>query len=81
VPYNTRNVAALVKTAGLGTVEIKKRGIDVDPAELRRQLPLSGSQSGTLILTRVAGHKVALLAKRLDLVSEDVAGADEESKG
>jgi hypothetical protein len=78
VPYSPKNVKALIAGANLSSLEIKKRGIDVDPAELRKTLPLSGSGTATLILTRVKGHKTALLAKRLGLVAEDVAGADEE---
>jgi len=78
VPYTPKNVNALVGAANLGHIEIKKRGIDVDPAELRKTLPLSGSGSATLILTRVKGQKTALLAKRLESVGQDVAGADQE---
>ena len=48
----------------IGTLEIKKRGVDVDPAQLRTRLRLSGAGSATLILTRVAGDRVALLARR-----------------
>ena len=43
---------------------IKKRGVDVDPATLRTRLKLKGPESGTLVLTRAAGHKVALLVER-----------------
>jgi hypothetical protein len=50
---------------GIGTLEIKKRGVDVDPAALRTRLSLRGDASATLILTRVAGRRVALLAERL----------------
>jgi hypothetical protein len=78
VPYSLKNVKALIAGANLSSLEIKKRGIDVDPAELRKTLPLSGSGTATLILTRVKGHKTALLAKRLDSLAEDVAGANEE---
>ena len=80
-PYTVKNVAALVSSAGLGHVEIKKRGIDIDPAALRRQLPLKGEATGTVILTRIRGVKTALLARRLDSVGEDVSGADQESEG
>lgn len=48
----------------IGTLEIKKRGVDIDPAQFRKQLSLKGSESATLILTRVAGRRVALLAQR-----------------
>ena len=65
VPYSSKNVPALIREAQLGTVEIKKRGIDVDPAALRRTLPLHGEGSATLILTRVGGKKTAILADRV----------------
>jgi hypothetical protein len=77
-PYNPKNVNALIAGAKLARIEIKKRGIDVDPSQLRKTLPLTGSGSATLILTRVKGQKTALLAKRLGSVGQDIAGADEE---
>jgi hypothetical protein len=80
VPYTTKNVESLVARADLGQLEIKKRGIDVDPAELRGTLALTGRGEATLILTRVKGVKTAILAKRIDSVGENVAGADEEGK-
>ena len=65
VPFSTKNVQALVREAKLGTLEIKKRGIDVDPGALRTTLPLHGEGSATLILTRVSGKKTAILADRV----------------
>jgi len=55
----------LVREAELGTLEIKKRGIDVDPGALRTTLPLHGEGSATLILTRISGKKTAILADRV----------------
>jgi hypothetical protein len=78
VPYNPKNVNALIARANLSHVEIKKRGIDIDPAELRTTLPLSGTGTATLILTRIKGQKTALLAKRLGSIGQDVSGTDEE---
>ena len=52
-------------TRGIGTLEIKKRGVDIDPAEFRKKLSLSGSASATLILTRIGEKKIALLAERI----------------
>jgi hypothetical protein len=65
VPYSLSRVHTLIANANLGEVEIKKRGIDVDPAEFRKTLPLKGTHKATLILTRAAGRKVAILARRL----------------
>lgn len=50
---------------GIGTLEIKKRGVDVDPAQLRKKLSLKGAESATLIVTRIAGRHTALLVDRV----------------
>ena len=64
LPYDVRALRRLVAARGIGTLEIKKRGVDVDPAELRRKLSPKGDGSATLILTRVAGRHTAILAER-----------------
>ena len=64
VPYNLKRVKDLVSRANLGSLEIKKRGIDVDPHALRAQLSLKGEGEKTLILTRHQGSRIAVLATR-----------------
>jgi hypothetical protein len=81
VPYTEKNVKKLIRDADVGHLEIKKRGVDVDPHELRTTLPLRGTRPATLIITRVAGVKTAVLATRLDSVGEDVTHADQKSEG
>ncbi len=49
----------------IGTVEIKKRGVDIDPAAFRTALAPKGEKSATLILTRVGGKRRALLVERV----------------
>lgn len=49
---------------GIGTLEIKKRGVDVDPAALRTRLRLKGDKRATLILSRSADRHIAVLAER-----------------
>jgi hypothetical protein len=63
--FDERKLKQALAARGIGTLEIKKRGIDVDPAQLRKKLALKGDRSATLILTRVAGKRVAILADRL----------------
>src|SRR4051812_17063757 len=65
LPYAEKDLRKALRQRGIGTVEIKKRGVDVDPAALRRRLALNGDRPATLILTRVAGRHTALLAERL----------------
>ncbi|MEY9851644.1 SAM-dependent methyltransferase [Leifsonia sp. EB41] len=65
LPFAEKDLKKALRARGIGTLEIKKRGVDVDPAALRTRLKLSGDRPATLILTRVAGRHTALLAERL----------------
>lgn len=65
VPYNLKRVKELVAGADVGSLEIKKRGIDIDPAGLRKELSLRGSGEKTLIVTRRRGDRIAILASRV----------------
>jgi SAM-dependent methyltransferase len=58
-------LAKELKARGIGTLEIKKRGVDIDPAEFRKRLSLAGKNSATLFLTRLGERRVAILAQRL----------------
>ena len=63
--YDERTLRRELARRGIGSLEIKKRGVDVDPAALRRKLQLKGRASATLFVTRVAGRHSALLAERV----------------
>ena len=65
-PLDVRHLRRELAARDVGVLEIKKRGVDIDPAALRPKLQLRGERSAVLILTRVAGEKVALLAERAD---------------
>ena len=64
-PHDEKRLKRELAARGIGSLEIKKRGVDVDPAQLRKKLALKGSASATLILTRVAGRHTALLCERV----------------
>lgn len=65
LPLDERTLAKELRGRGIGVLEIKKRGVDVDPARFRKKLGLSGRGSAVLILTRVQGRHRALLAERV----------------
>ncbi len=65
LPVGAKALSAALRARGIGTLEIKKRGVDVDPAALRRTLSLRGDEAATLILTRVGTTRVAVLADRV----------------
>lgn len=70
MPLDVKRLAARLAADDIGTVEIKKRGVDVDPAQFRKRLRLRGRGSVTLVLTRLEGRHTAVLCERLT----DVAG-------
>ena len=49
----------------IGQLEIKKRGVDVVPEQLRRELKLDGDESATLLIAPIAGRPTVMLAKRV----------------
>lgn len=53
-----------LKARGIGTLEVKKRGVDIDPATFRKKMSLSGKNAATLFLTRIDGQHAAILAER-----------------
>ncbi|PPL14075.1 THUMP-like domain-containing protein, partial [Microterricola pindariensis] len=65
LPNDEKKLKAALAARGIGTLEIKKRGIDIDPATLRTRLKLKGSASATIVLTRAAGKHVTLLVERV----------------
>ena len=65
LPAKEKTLRQALSQRGIGTLEIKKRGADVDPAALRTRLKLRGPNRGTLVLTRDgSGAHVALLVER-----------------
>lgn len=65
MPLKVPTINAALAASGIGTVEIKKRGVDIDPAQFRRTLKLRGDGAATLLLTRVGAKRVAILADRV----------------
>lgn len=65
LPNDERKLRLALQERGVGTLEIKKRGIDVDPATLRTRLKLRGDASATIMLTREEGRHVTLLVERI----------------
>lgn len=54
LPWNLKHLREHLREAGIGIVDIRKRGSAVDVDEVHRKLKLSGSRSATVVLTRVS---------------------------
>lgn len=61
--YNVKKLRSWVKAKGIGTLDIKKRGVDATPEELRKILlagvPKSAKNRATLMLARIGEKRVA----------------------
>ncbi|WP_175985701.1 class I SAM-dependent methyltransferase [Microbacterium tenebrionis] len=62
---NPKAISQVLKAHDIGTLEIKKRGMDIDPAAFRKKLALRGDRTATLILTRVGSRRLAIIADRV----------------
>ncbi|MFV0453197.1 MAG: THUMP-like domain-containing protein [Propioniciclava sp.] len=51
LPWDEKTVRGWLRHHRVGVLEIKKRGINVDPATVRRRLKPQGPESATLVLT------------------------------
>lgn len=66
LPVTPKAISAALRAGEIGTLEIKKRGVDIDPATFRKKLTLRGPNAATLILARVGSKRHAILADRVD---------------
>ncbi len=65
LPFRVAKLARYLGARGIGQLEIKKRGVDVDPEKLRRELKLRGDNAATLLIACVAGRSTAIVAHRM----------------
>ncbi len=63
LPFPLKQLRSALRTRGIGRLEIRKRGVAVEPDRLRRALRLSGGAEATLVLTRVRERPTALLCR------------------
>lgn len=66
LPLQASKLKRELRARGIGRLEIKKRGVDLDPASFRTQLALRGDESATLICTRVGESRRAILVDRVE---------------
>ncbi len=65
LPFDVKQLKSLLGSLDVGRLEIKKRGVELDPTALRRQFDLKGRHEATLLVTRIAGRATAILARRV----------------
>jgi hypothetical protein len=63
--FDRKKLKAYLRERNIGTLEIKKRGSDIVPEVLRKELALKGEGAATLIVTRVGDAHRVLVCEHL----------------
>ncbi len=66
MPFGLKRLRTYLRDRDVGSLTIKKRGTAVEPARLRGQLRLDGSQEATVVLTRLAGQQSVLVVRPME---------------
>lgn len=67
LPWHERQVARRLRALGIGSADIRRRGLAGDVAQIHRRLALQGPRSATIVLTRRDGKPWSLICE--DVVS------------
>jgi len=79
LPLDARTIKRELAARRIGELEIKKRGVDIDPAQFRTRLGLRGDERAVLILTRVGDRRRAILARRWNEDADPAGSAESAS--
>ena len=64
VPFDIKRLKKLLRAGGFGRLEVKKRGVEHDPAAVARQLKVPGEHAATLLIARLGQRVVGIVARR-----------------
>ncbi len=64
MPYQAKTIKAWLRARGLGRLEVKTRGVDLDPRRVQNELRVPGDNEATLLLCRIARKTTAILTRR-----------------
>lgn len=65
LPLDQRQLKAWLRQRGIGRLEVKKRGCDVEPEKLRKNLGGQGAQFATLLICPIGEKVQAIVAQRV----------------
>ena len=71
LPFDLRRLRAVLRERRIGRLEVKKRGVDIDPRKVQQTLEGPGDEHAVLLVTRMAGTARAILARRPSLGSSE----------
>jgi hypothetical protein len=71
MPWHEKQAASKLRELGIGSADIRRRGLAGDVEQIRRRLGLQGDQSATIVLTRREGRPWGLIC-------QDIAGPGQD---
>ena len=73
LPYRTKTLREWLALRGIGQLEVKKRGVPIDPETVHNELSGSctGSVKATVILMRIGGRMMAMMARRITKADDE----------
>src|SRR5262249_55197620 len=66
LPLDRKQLKAYCREHRLVQLEIKTRGVEVDPERLRKEIAAAGDAQATIIVAPVAGKTRAIIAQRVE---------------
>ena len=66
MPWHERQVARKLRELGIGSADIRRRGLAGDVEQIRRRLALQGDRSATIVLTRRDGQPWGLICEGME---------------
>jgi SAM-dependent methyltransferase len=68
LPLDPKHLREAIRQRAIGHLEVKKRGVKIDPDEVRRQINPRGDNQATLIIAPIKKKVAAILAQRVSSV-------------
>ena len=65
LPLDPKHLRKAIRERAVGHLEVKKRGVKIDPEEVRKQINPRGDNQATLIITPIKKKVAAILAQRV----------------
>jgi hypothetical protein len=65
LPYHANKLKSWLQERSIGIVEVKKRGVKIDPARVQRELRGDGDDSATVLLCPIHDRVTAIVARRI----------------
>jgi len=62
LPFDSKRIKAILRSAQIGRIEVKQRGVGVDPGAVRRSLQVPGDRAGVVLIFRDGLRWTAIVA-------------------